>query len=295
MLQILFHKQTYRQRFVTGSLLVILSAPLSASPRQFFRGSGADLSPPWYSTQQHEHESRINFIKSLHQSLKHRPPFQGATYVDNSTINQRRDEIILFALGNEHLLNGIGTEGQWDLNTYAQLLVQYYRKRIWEMTNSTRWTTAHIEALAALAFTDETLNILELMTMYLPEVSLPSLRGDLNDGLRGLKKIVGTVIPDAHVNGLVTSHLVTFNSTLNGVLRGHHPSQQSIHNLTPIRKDIDSILTSYNVVTPYPTVDINPEAMINQSESATVNESTNCWHWPWPVPGQTKTYLICTQ
>ena len=269
-----------------ATLLLFFSACLTAAPTtigspptQFFREPGADILPSPYSSNLYEHQSRESFLKAVQNRLRQEPTPR-ASMMDSQMMNQARKTILLFALQSQRLLIGAGSDSYRQVNHYANLIVAHFKQKIHKQLSGTSWTTAHLQGLTSLAFSDETLNLLELMEDFLPDVHFSRIRTELNEGLVSLQQIVQAMIPNSHMNGLSTMALISLNATLRDVLNGRHPSRQSIHNLARIRRDIDRVLISSEVTTPYPHINIDPETMIDHGTPATPGTTFNAGTGP---------------
>ncbi len=267
------------------------------SNKEPFRDQGSDMHHPFYTPPETLHRARDQLIHALEVRLAQPPAaIENLPATDAYQLQQYRDRILQSALNNRHWLIGIGTDAVEGARMFTALLLQEFTQLSHALVDTTTMADSHIHALAALSLTDETLHILQLIQTHLPEANLGLLYPQLDRGLAAIHTIIKSAIPSAHYNGLVTPALIRLNASFGRVLAQQINTKRSIHVLSELRTEIDTVLTSFHTHSYYPTVDIDPQTMIDSSHALQPSADVRCFQWPWPVPESPhKTrYLICT-
>ncbi len=260
--------------------------------------SGAVCSEPFRNQDGHYHFGQ--YFGQYRSTTRHREQFIQAVKghfkstdtpiktLQDYNIEQYRNKILLNALDSEGLLRNSGPDSHSQVDIYAYRLVDKFSSLIGTMDQR-----GHIQLREALVITKETLELIQLMRSYLPEIRLALLREPLNKELTTIRTMVQNAISDDRHNGLTTPALIRLQALLNSVL-SPLTNRQSINNLDEIIESIDSVFISANTKTLYPATDIHPESMIDPARKAELSQDAQCYKWPWPVPNSTKHYLICT-
>ncbi len=288
------------------TLTATLSCPANAvgqrshsdwSSKEPFRDQGSDMHRLFYTPSETLYRAREQLIHALELRLTQPPSaIDNLAATEAHQLQQYRDAILQSALNNRHWLMGIGTDAIEGARMFAALLLQEFTQVSHRLIDTTTMADGHLHALAALSLTDETLHILQLIQAHLPEANLGLLYPQLDRGLKAIQTIIKSAIPSAHYNGLVTPALIRLNATLERVLSQRTNARRSVHKLEELRTEIDAVLTSFHTHSYYPTVDIDPQTMIDSSHGVTPSAKVQCFQWPWPVPESARNtrYLICT-
>ncbi|WP_133060614.1 hypothetical protein [Parendozoicomonas haliclonae] len=287
-------------RSLAMAIILLIPATSPEAANRPFRHPGADYNSPLYISNEAMAHGRSQFLRALEARLATRQQLPNTSGLDIELFQQARDRVVHHALSLRALLDGIGPESVASAQTYATVIMRSFVDSSHTMIGSSRWETGHTQALAALAMTDEYLNILQLLRVHIAEAGVDFQRLRLNSGLDHIKTIIGNIITSPHYNGLVTLALLDLWAQIINLLNPQFSDTSSIDYLRDLRSRIGKVFLAHSIIAPYPAPPLDPEKLINPALKVTPSHQQACYQWPWPVQdisgaNSTRNYLICVE